>query len=233
MKEKPFLASIDADFLLYIVAHTERGNPLSDAKMALSKRLSEIVEKLDCTDCRVYVGSTSVTNFRYATAVTYPYKGNRAASVKPEHYEALHRFIVKLGAIEAHGEEADDRVARDSVSGDYILVHVDKDLNQLEGWHYNPVTGAEYYIERLEGLYNFYIQMLMGDSTDNIKGIPGMGKVGAAKVLVGAHSENEMCTRVLEQYKAHQLPYEYLLETANLLYLRREKDVEWSPPYPV
>ncbi len=101
--------------------------------------------------------------------------------------------------------EADDMIydkakAMRSRGEDFIVISKDKDLKQIEGLYfdyYKEKTGVldEYFrdIKQYRGLsviskedaeYLLARQMLMGDSVDNIKGIPKIGPVKADKILV-------------------------------------------------
>ena len=66
-----------------------------------------------------------------------------------------------------------------------FIVSIDKDFDQVEGWHYNFVKKQQYYISKTQGLLNFYMQFLTGDRIDNIIGVKGIGAVKAKKLLEG------------------------------------------------
>lgn len=92
---------------------------------------------------------------------------------------------------------------------DTIICTTDKDLDMIPGWHYTweikrlgqTVRKAQkYYVNAYEASHFFYYQLLVGDSTDNIKGVVGIGKQKAEKLLSGLWSEEEMFNCVREQY---------------------------------
>ena len=79
----------------------------------------------------------------------------------------------------------------------------------IPGNHYNweltrlgkvlrPET--KYYISDTESYRRFYYQMLIGDTTDNIKGVVGIGKIKATELLSGIEDPNEMFNLVREAY---------------------------------
>lgn len=128
------------------------------------------------------------------------------------------------------GQEADDKVAIEATRlGDNgIIVTLDKDINQVSGWHYNFVKKEGYYITPQEGLVNFYRQILTGDSSDNIIGIKGVGPIKAAKMLEECEDAPSMYQRCVEAYEGNE---ERVIENARLLWLRRYEDEPlWSPP---
>ena len=105
------------------------------------------------------------------------------------------------------------------------MVSIDKDFNQVAGWHYNFVKKDKYYVSEEEGLRFFYKQILMGDKADNIVGIPKVGPVKAEKMLAKAKTDNEMLAVCLEA-----LGPERTLENGRLLWLRRKHQQMWDFP---
>ena len=224
------LAIIDADFLIYNVGFSCEDSTEREAKNRLTEWLTDIVYmRLECDDYKAFL--TGKNNFRYDIAKTVPYKGNRKDAVKPKHFDALRNHLGKLGAVTVDGSEADDACAIALVESPMaVLVHVDKDLNQLAGKHYNPVKDIEYEVTEIEGLYNFYTQMLTGDRTDNIPGLPKIGPVKAVKILNGLEDEGSMYKAVKDKYTELGFDDEYLLEQARLLWLQRYEGELWQPP---
>jgi DNA polymerase-1 len=111
-----------------------------------------------------------------------------------------------LVPIEQEGYEADDliatyaRVAREA-SADVTIVAGDKDLMQLvrDGvTMYDPMPGNERRIGRDEVITRFgvppdkvtEVQALIGDTTDNVPGVPGIGVKTAAQ-LIGEYGDLE------------------------------------------
>jgi len=226
---KPKVALIDMDFMIYSVAFSAKDASEQIAKNRLTEWLTEIVYiQLDCDDYKAYL--TGSTNFRNDIAVTHPYKGNRKDVVRPEHFDALRKHALRLGATVSVNEEADDTVAMESAKEAYWIVHVDKDLNQLPGWHYNPVKQEEYFVTEDEGNYSFYLQLLTGDRTDNIVGLKGIGPVKAAKILGDSVAVIDLYNSVVKAYKDAGEPLERIVENGQLLWLRRYKGELWQPP---
>lgn len=227
--DRPKIALIDADFLVYRVSFSSPDAPEQAVKNRLTEWLTDIVYiELQCDDYKAWI--TGKGNYRNDIAKTVPYKGNRAGMEKPPHYQELRQHLKKLGAVETDGEEADDAVAIESTKGGCWIVHVDKDLDQLPGWHYNPVKREEYFVTEFDGLKSFYTQMLTGDKTDNIKGIYGIGPVKAKKILERCKTEQEMFDAVVKAYEKNEETYERVLENGALLWLRRTPNQTWQPP---
>jgi hypothetical protein len=223
------IALIDSDWMVYRVGFASEDD---DEKYALS-RLTELLTdtvyfKLGCDDYEAYL--TGKTNFRYGIAKTQPYKGNRKDMKKPKHYEALRQHLMRLGAKMSENCEADDMVAmKMSQFSDYILVGVDKDLLQIPGKHYNPVSDLLFDIDEHTASYNFWTQMLTGDRTDHIPGLAGIGPKKAEKILKDIVNESDMCKMVWHTYQQKGHDYEYFLEQGRLLWLQRYEGEMWEP----
>ena len=229
MVERPKEAFIDADYMVYRVGFSTKDETETIACSRLEDMLLDLVYvQLKCEDYDAFI--TGKTNFRYQTAVTHPYKGNRKSVERPAHYEALRDKLVALGASVSENQEADDDVGIASTQYKGWIVHVDKDLDQLPGWHYNPIKGLEYYVTEEEGLLSFYTQLLTGDRIDNIVGLYGIGPVKAAKLLKGCKDEQSLFKAIVAAYAAHGEPPERVLENGQLLWLSRYQGQRWEIP---
>lgn len=227
----PKLALIDADFLAYSVGFAcEDDEDPRMAKNRLTEWLTDIVYMdLKCEDYVAYI--TGSNNFRYDVAKTVPYKGNRKDMKRPKHLDALKEHLKRLGAVETVGIEADDAVAilNAREPDKYVMVHVDKDLNQLPGCHYNPNKCEKYFVAQEEANRNFWTQMLTGDRVDNIPGVAGIGPVKAKKVLKECKTYEEMEAAVLKVYTDKEYSLDYFIEQGQLLWLQRYEGELWQP----
>lgn len=187
-----------------------------------------------------------IRGFRYDIAKTKPYKGNRK-NPKPFHfYNILAYMLAEYNTVvSTDGYEADDMMCIEQASrGDEtIICSRDKDLRICPGWHFSwecGKQGAVYpthtnRVGWLEpkgdkdilgyGLSFFYYQMLVGDTADNIPGLPGVGKVGAYKALSELKTTKELFNTVKGLYKEvlGDNSKEYFMEQANLLWMAQEK----------
>lgn len=218
---------VDCDLLVYRCGFASKGETEQIALSRLTETLTNIVYfDANCDSFDGFI--TGHNNYRKDIAKIQPYKGNRTAP-KPEHYDAMRKHLLKMGCVEVEGQEADDAIgiaAYSSDPKDYTIITIDKDLNMIRGNHYNFVKKETTYIDEEEALKFFYTQLLTGDRTDNIQGIPGIGPAKAKKMLQGLSSEEEL-------YKACKDAYgndEALLENARLLWIRREPNQLWTPP---
>lgn len=221
-------ALIDADILVYRVGHVCNEE---DVKVALAKTdaFLDNLFTLDLPDIFEYqLFLTGKDNFRFDKAVTAPYKGNRKEDSKPVHYEAIRKHMVKKWKAKViDGREADDELAIEQYKGylkhgnlDHtVIVTLDKDLDQVAGWHYNFVKQDFYFIQPKQGDTLLFKQFLTGDRVDNIIGVKGIGAVKAGKLLDGV--SNRGAWNIIVE----KLGLERAIENGHLLYmLRHEAD---------
>lgn len=137
---------------------------------------------------------------------------------RPKHKEAIIEYLVeRWGATVVDGMEADDAVSMEMWADWYaaqdpqedntknVLVHIDKDLNMVPGWHYNPDKEELYFTDEFEASRFFYKQLLVGDKqTDNIPGLTGVGDRTAEKLLAGCTTEEEMDAIIFHTYQNHK-----------------------------
>lgn len=165
-------------------------------------------------------------NYRYK--VDSKYKANRADREKPEFIDELRQYMHKNYEIHStQGVETDDLVVRYHEQLGHentIICSVDKDYLQCEGTIYNYWKKEYYVISKQKAMYNFWCQMITGDSGDNVNYLPGKGKVFARKLIPENASKFTMMKRVYElfvqQYKSkarERFIQQYLLLKLNVL----------------
>lgn len=191
------------------------------------KEVMEEITHYFTQDYRAFLTGTG--NFREQLATILPYKGNRDPTHKPKYYNEIKEYLKNVWNAEiVHGREADDAIgcahwaAKDR---DTVIVTIDKDLDMLPGYHYNWVKNQFYNMPlRKANLFLFW-QMMVGDTTDNIPGIRGIGPKGADRVIL---ANNEELRRVQQAVRAmYNQQYGYELgplaynEVADLLWIQR------------
>ncbi|MDE2097339.1 MAG: hypothetical protein KGL39_08860 [Patescibacteria group bacterium] len=201
--------------------------PVEFALQCTKTTLEALVERFSPSDVKVYLSGPG--NFRELVARTKPYKGTRAEA-KPRHFNAVGEYLIKeWGAESVRGIEADDAIGigLTSAPGQAISVSIDKDLDQVPGWHYNWVTSELYNVSRRDADFALYTQILAGDTTDNIPGVPGIGEKKAREILEGSKNSEELRERTWATYKDRGLSREYFLEQATLVYILRTENDDW------
>jgi hypothetical protein len=222
-------ALIDADIVTYRIGFASNEENEKIAVSRCAEFMEELVMKPWVGDYQGFL--TGSGNFRFDIAKTQPYKGNRKAD-KPKHYKLLRDYLIKAWGCEViEGQEADDAIGikayeiEDKES--FVIMSIDKDLDMIEGWHYNFVKDNKYFIEPFEALKRFYSQILTGDKVDNIPGLKGIGPAKSAKIIADCTNEQELFEAVL---KAYDNDLNYLTENAQLLWIRRKPNEIWQPP---
>lgn len=189
-------------------------------------------------------------NFRNDIATIAPYKGQRKE--KPLFWQAVKDWAFKTykdSLIIAQGEESDDivsqmafteymRVGENPKKFSVCIAGVDKDLLQIVSHHYNYDKNEYCWVGRTEAAYNFYTQLLKGDSSDNILGLvdlppeirkeyglkgKGIGDKAAERLLEGLETPKEMMERCVSLYEVmyKERWYDVMEENCRLLYLRK------------
>ena len=216
------VALIDGDSLLYF----EMGKPtLEDAIDGLNQRLLHILNQ--CETAR-YAGFLTIGRcFRYKAAKTKDYKHNRKGGSKPIIFYALKEYLKQEWKFEYIPElEADDLVAV-YANEDTMICSPDKDvLYQVEGEHYNYRTADFVKTTPEEAKLFLWKQMLMGDPTDGIPGIPKLGPKTADKLLA-ITDLNTMPEFVLKKYIEKFGVYAGIskfAETFRLVYILKTKE---------
>lgn len=181
------IALIDGDVVAYRCAASCEPNksgknerePLELAIARADELIYRILDTCQCQEYRVFLSGSE--NFRYSL---YPeYKANRSKLPKPQWLEQVRAFLVKeWDASVCSGYEADDGIGI-AAQGDFVICSNDKDLRTIPGEHYNFVNDTFEQVDDLTAKYNFWYLMLVGDPSDNIKGVEGIGKVKAPRIL--------------------------------------------------
>tara|TARA_R110002110_G_scaffold308328_1_gene521972 strand:+ start:232 stop:975 length:744 start_codon:yes stop_codon:yes gene_type:complete len=115
------------------------------------------------------------------------YKGTRKASQKPMGYHSLVEYLKeKYSYLQVPMLEADDTLGILATNGEYsrnIIVSVDKDMLTIPCEYYNMDKEVTETVDTKLADYMHLYQTLVGDSTDNYKGCPGVGPKKAADIL--------------------------------------------------
>lgn len=206
----------------------------------------------DATKLSPVVVLSGPTNYRNERATIFPYKGTRTGE-KPVHYDELKTFLVEEHqAIVTDGEEADDYLGSMcshkglAAENENIMATLDKDLDMVPGVHYNWKSENLYNVTHEEGMYNFFLQVLTGDKTDNIVSPKGLGPVKANRILTGTRDWYQASFRAYRDYlrsgsyrteleaaiaqhrlSTTELARHWLHENMDLLWIRRAPDDEW------
>ena len=166
----------------------------------------------------VYLAFSDEHNFRREISVENIYKEGRT---KPYHYKNIRIHLMGMYYCETrYGLEADDLLSiNQRQDPNHIIASRDKDLRIIPGWYYGwennnqPEYGPKLHTElgyldltpkrklKGAGLKFFYAQLILGDSVDNIGGIPRKGDVYAYNLLHECENEEQLAEKIAELYQ--------------------------------
>jgi len=227
---------IDADSLVFASCYSGDENiyytDIEDAQHKFDEQFMKIVNDLEDTYeiDKVITFNGSKGNFRKKLIDTY--KANRKGQELPPLLHDMHQYVKQTySSLYGYGIETDDLVAtywfnisKDVGRDNVMIVSIDKDYKQfpclIYNYHYNHRKILD--ITEEEALYNFYEQMIVGDSADNINYFKGKGKKYAEKYLKECKTKYQYTKQLYklfqEQYKSKAR--ERYIECYNLLKLK-------------
>lgn len=226
----------------YTVEKVVRIEPVENALYIAKQSIKGMIEQFNVHRSNVKCYLTGNSNFRKERATILPYKANRSAFDKPVHLQDVREYLIKSwGAEVVEGAEADDAIGIEATTPsehNKIICSFDKDLMMIPGTHWNWVKSELEEVDEITAWYNFYKQMLMGDRTDNIPGIEGVGEKTAEKLLAGYTKPETMWAGVFQAYFNHygfwynkQMRLrEALQEIGDLLWIQRFNQKNWTCP---
>lgn len=199
------VALIDADILAYQAAVVSEqaydwGDGLwtlhsfeDEAMASFDSMLSSILTKVEADDSLLAFSDRE--NWRKDVLPTY--KSNRAGTRKPLLLKFLREYAQdKYTAISKPTLEGDDVIgiyatfkSKLEPVRDMIICSLDKDFKTIPGKHYNFGKDEFFEISEHQADKWHMIQTLTGDTTDGYQGCPGVGPVGAEKILSKALEE--------------------------------------------
>ena len=210
---------VDADSLIFASCYKKREFPtdekfytdIDDSKAKFDQQFMSIVNKLEdmYSVDKVITFSGSKGNFR--KLITSDYKANRKAVDLPPLLNEMHDYVKdQYDSVWGHGIETDDIVARywfelsNEIGRDNVMiVSIDKDYKQfpclIYNYHYKHKVVLD--ISEDEALFNFYEQMIIGDTADNVNYFKGKGKKFAEKYLADCDTKYQYTKKMYQLFK--------------------------------
>lgn len=216
-------ALIDGDIVVYRGAASAENDDPWIAQSRADQMIQDILADTGATSYSVFLTGTG--NFRREIAPSY--KANRPDN-RPAHWQAVREFLVTQHKAQiCNGYEADDEmgIQQDKIGGTTVICSIDKDLLQIPGKHYNFVKKVFQEVTPDEGLKFLYLQSLIGDRSDNIVGVPGIGPVKANQALAELLPEEwyDKCRAMYSDDERYHL-------NMQLLYIWQKPNDKWLPP---
>ena len=254
-----YTALIDGDVLVYTIGHSSQKKlpdgvtlevePFEFAVRKLKLLIHSILAQCNTRSYCIYL-TLGKTSFRRDLMHFIHYKGQRKEDSKPVHYQALREHIACTYAHQwVDILEADDALGTSICSkytGTGIICTIDKDLDMIPGNHFNFRTGEHYITSdrsKLQvsengrklyggGILWLYCQLLLGDISDNITGIKGIGPKNCWKLLQDVETE-ERAFRLVTRLYEEEYPEDGRArfdEAVDLLYIHRSPQ-DLTTPY--
>ena len=222
------IALIDGDAVIFrCAASVPDDEPLDYAVKRVDELLQKIIGEVQAREYRLFIKSDS--NFR--NTINIDYKANRVGQPIPAHLQGCREFVLTEWKAECQSLlEADDLLGINQTD-ETIICGIDKDLLMIPGNHYSwellhpkwtrPASFKS--VTHEDGMKTFYKQMLIGDPSDNIFGVKGIGVVKAGKELDHLETEQELFDRVYELYDD---PDRFVMN-AQCLWIMQNEDETW------
>lgn len=242
---------IDGDVLVYKTAWASEqvidwGDGLvtlhskaDEAAQVIDAQLASIKEKLNADDMVVALTCHETRNFRLD--VYEPYKQQRQEKRKPIVWKHMREHLLNNHAAKIKPNlEADDVLgilATMKGTAERIIVSIDKDFRTVPGKFFNMASGELVEISEEEADFNFYVQTLTGDQTDNYPGCMGIGPK-RAKTILQNRKDQTMWEAVVSTFKKAGFGEEFAISQARCARILRASDYDfankkpilWSPP---
>jgi 5'-3' exonuclease len=235
---------IDADFYAYRICQANEeeldwGEDLitiaSNFKQVIKQfqyDIDNLVKRFDATSVTLYFSDSN----NYRKQLDPEYKGKRTKR-KPVGYRKLLEWCTyNYRTIRVKNVEADDALGMDCHLSheEFVLVSPDKDMKQLSCLHFNGEE--EFYVSPDEADLWFWTQCLTGDPVDGYKGVPGVGAVGAKKILDKV-KDGDYWSAVVAAYEKAGLTKEDAIRNARLARILRpgeynsttQEPILWTP----
>lgn len=231
---------IDADWLCFSLAcaFTE-DNPFVEgdkifngttAKSVLDQKVRTAMEELMTDKAVFYFSCDRKTNWR--RQIVESYKMNRKGKLSPlgltplkEHCTSSYTCVTEPTL------EADDLIGIDATGKypDNVIYSVDKDFLTIPTKTFNPVKRKIKTQSKVNAFKFFIYQVIIGDTSDGYKGIPGIGKVGAMKFLT-KHSKNllNIWEPLCELGATKKCTEEYMLSQARMAHILQDGDFNFE-----
>lgn len=224
------LAIIDGDSLCYLCSK----ETIEESIDNINSLFKKIIDKTGSTSYYLFLSKGPY--FRHN--VNKDYKGQRSGSPL-KYLKTLKTYLREQYLAEYWEEvEADDAVSyvqQQFLSGNLpeftktFVCSLDKDVKkQVPGHMYDYKKDEFTYTAPEEAEKFLHVQAIMGDSGDNIKGIPGTGEVKATKLIEAARAELHPLVGLkayIDHYKASgKGVYEYQKNFRQVYMLRTVED---------
>ena len=230
---------VDADSLIFASCYsndkqgqfyTEIEDAINKFDQQFMKIVNDLEDRFEIEKVITFNGSKG--NFR--KKITPVYKANRKKQDLPPLLHDMHEYVKKqYNSVYGYGIETDDLVSaywftlsKDLGRDNVMIVSIDKDYRQfpalIYNYHYNHREVVD--ITPEEAMFNFYSQMIEGDTADNVNYFKGKGKKFAENYLKNCKTKYQYTKKMYELFKEKYKgkARQKYVECYNLLKLREQ-----------
>ena len=204
---------------------------LSEAKEIFTETINSFLE--DFKTKEYIIALSDKENFR--KDILPAYKANRKNKPKPVQYKFLREWVEdEYKTMCRPGLEGDDILGILATSPviiknpNKIIISLDKDMKTLPARYYDSGKEERKRITEQEANYNHMLQTLTGDTADNYKGLQGVGKVNAEKIINKDMTYQEMWQAVLSAYREKGFTEKDALIQARVARILRYYDYDYK-----
>lgn len=245
------ILALDGDGFAYSCAGNDDTSPAA-ARANLLSRVRGLVSSSGADKVEMHLtGAGSNKRQRYAIATVKPYQGRRKKEHKPKNWAFLREVLQTPGlgwdVFVWNDREADDALAMTAhLNKDVVIGSADKDMRMIEARHIALDTHEVVDVREFDvlgetgkqyGMKWFYLQLLQGDSVDNIPGLeqyldangkPKLcGPKTAEALLTGCSDEIAALRTVVTYYSGYYKDWaDRMVEQAALLWLSQGEKPE-------
>lgn len=228
------IALIDADSILYL-SLPKKENPnqtYEECCLEIDNRIKGIIEATRCEKYALFL--TQGKCFRYKNyKANKDYKFSRQNKQMPPIFYALKEYMKQqYNAYVCTDLEADDLVTyfHNKLEENTIICSPDKDVvKQNVGVHFDYKKNKRISVTQEDADYFLFLQLGMGDSTDGISGIEGVGEKTVAKWFEELKQPNApsyaslLIEKYIDKYGIHEGIYKYF-EVFTMVYMLKNDD---------
>ena len=182
----------------------------------------------------IIIAFSDKNNFRKEFDKTY--KSHRKKIRKPVCYKALRKWVEKhyhfytLPNLE--GDDVIGILATQHYKTNNVIISGDKDMRTIPTWHCFIGDDQLEYVDEDKANYNFFTQVLVGDSADGYSGLKGCGAVKASRVLLNKKTVDELWEAVIKEYERAGFTFEDAFHQARLARILRKDEYDYTTSKP-
>ena len=178
---------------------------MAEVKTIIDDQIWKVIEKTKVGSVLPKVTLCFSDRKNYRKVVNPDYKSNRKGGRKPMCFSiAIDYCKSEYNCVSYDWLEADDVLgimSTEPSKESTIIVSEDKDLLTIPGLHWDFKEEKIFKWSKDQADYQFFYQVLVGDTVDNYKGCQGIGPVSAEKILrENIGSVSDMWEVVLEAF---------------------------------